>query len=58
MAPDRWPWGLSIGALAGSMNVVIFRVVKTNGKKRLAQAIIGMEARRAEDTLDEREGEP
>jgi len=57
MAPDRWPWGLSIGALAGSMNVVIFRVVKTNGKKRLAQAIIGLEARRAEDTLDAREGE-
>jgi len=57
LEPRGWPWGVGIGALAGSLNIALYGVVKKSLTRRVSQAIIGMEAKRAEDTLDEREGE-
>jgi len=55
LQPQDWPWGVGIGGLAGLFNIAIYGLLKRQGLKRAASMIIGMEARRAEDTLDERE---
>ena len=55
LEPAGWPWGVGIGAVAGLLNIALFGAVKKSVTKKVAQAIIGMESRRAEDTLDERE---
>ena len=57
LEPTGWPWGVGIGAVAGLLNIALFGVVKKTVTKKVAQAIIGMEARKAEDTLDAREDE-
>ena len=57
LAPSQWPWGVGLGTVAGLFNIGVFKILKIHGRRKLVQAIVGMEARKAEDSLDEREGE-
>jgi hypothetical protein len=52
LQPGDVVWGTGIGALAGLFNIGLFKIGQREVKKKVAQAIIGVEAKAAEEALD------
>jgi hypothetical protein len=54
LQPGDVVWGTGIGALAGLFNIGLFKIGQREVKKKVAQALIGAEAKRATDVLGRR----